>query len=89
VDDVEDEESEAGPSEGPTFLRDDSVALAEASELHARARDRAATSSRPRQYDGGMVPRHLLVPRPDDPELWAVHVKVCTIYAHTVLSDTV
>jgi hypothetical protein len=77
VDNV-DEEGDVGPSEGRAFPRDDSVVAAEASELRAHARAFAATSSSVLRYDGGHVPRHMRVPRPDDPDLWAVRVKVCT-----------
>jgi hypothetical protein len=78
VDDVEDKESEVGPSRGPTFPCDDSIV--EAWELQAHAGDFHATSSDPPRYDGRDVSRLLCMPRPGDPNLWAVHVKVCTIF---------
>ena len=89
IDDIKDEESEVGPSNGPSLLRDASLAVAEASELQARATDRTAASSYPRWYDGGGAPRHLLVPRQDDPDMWAVRVKVCTLSITLYLSDVI
>ena len=78
MDDVEDEESEVGPSRGPAFPRDDSIA--EARELQAHAGDFHATLSDPPWYDSRDVSRLLCMPRPGDPDLWAVRVKVCTIF---------
>jgi hypothetical protein len=78
VDDVEDKESKVGPSRGPAFPRDDSIV--EAWELQVCTGDFHATSSDPPWYDGRDVSRLLCMPRPGDPDLWAVHVKVCMIF---------
>jgi hypothetical protein len=82
VDDID--ELDAGQSDAGR--RYDCLSATEASELEERARDFTEASHQTRQDVGGKCPRYLRVPAQNDPDLWAVAVRVsasrsiCTYY---------
>jgi hypothetical protein len=82
VDDIE--ELDAGRSDAGQ--RYDRLSSTEASDLGERARDFAEPTHQTRQYVGEDCPMYLRLPAQNDPDLWAVAVRVsasrsiCTYY---------